>query len=169
MACRFCIFAAINQAIPTIMKPRFFIAAGDDEDVAYGIAALPPVICLAGGFMSSNLTFGSTVLSSQGVNDMFVAKIEDILSVKESGNDNYGFLVYPNPADERIIINLDGDYEDCYELIVSDNTGRIVYSSKEKSNDIFQIDVKSYNAGLYTVRLYNNSGFSRQARIVIMH
>jgi hypothetical protein len=149
--------------------PGFTIETGDLSDIATGVATLPPAICLAGSFSSSDLTFGATVLTAQGGLDMFLAKIGNILSVRETAKDDVSMVVYPVPADKWVVFGFDRSYGDDCEIVVCDISGTVVYRNKGIFNGSVKIDVNRYNNGIYTVRVYDQSGLCGLAKMVILH
>ena len=59
--------------------------------------------------------------------------------------------VYPNPATESIMVELDEQIGN-YELLIYDLSGRIVYS--KKSNALVQtVDVKKFQSGYYVIKV----------------
>ncbi|CAG2532804.1 Por secretion system C-terminal sorting domain-containing protein [Maribacter dokdonensis] len=73
---------------------------------------------------------------------------------------NFGselFMMYPNPADSEVYLFFQPEYqEDVYEVSIFDMSGRLVYHSL--NTKVNQIDVSSYQPGLYNIIIKGNDG-----------
>lgn len=102
----------------------------------------------------SNGWYTATVTDSNGCVHQDSVYIHT-LSLDESTNIAWGF--YPNPANEFLILNVDGDV--FYELI--DQFGKVVLSGKEKT-----IRVKELSCGMYVLRV-QTSVFTSMEKVVV--
>jgi hypothetical protein len=72
------------------------------------------------------------------------------------------FILYPNPSNQKITL-VNNTNSELQELIIYDNTGRMIFS---KSNNLQSIDVSKLPQGLYIIEIVTNKVISR-ARIII--
>lgn len=72
------------------------------------------------------------------------------------------FDVYPNPSHSYVTITSTNNANQIVEVISM--TGSVVYSSEFSSNH--KVDVSEINAGIYTVRIQNNSSVSTKLLII---
>lgn len=70
-------------------------------------------------------------------------------------NNTEGLLVYPNPASNRIYL----DIEQKGSIRISDIQGNMMYSSNQYAlSTEYDIDVSNFPAGFYVIRILNNNG-----------
>ncbi|HTF04382.1 MAG TPA: T9SS type A sorting domain-containing protein, partial [Bacteroidia bacterium] len=74
--------------------------------------------------------------------------------VEEPENNSAVFNLYPNPASEQITLELPPLEEDA-RIVITDVTGRVIYSEKAGNNRTTNINVVSFAAGVYFVTLLN--------------
>ncbi len=80
-------------------------------------------------------------------------------------NEN-SFLIYPNPANESIVISSNSDLIKSVQLF--DNTGRLVVAQETAEFvSSIQLDVSNYEQGVYTVRI--NSGSNRVIQKIVIN
>ncbi len=93
-------------------------------------------------------------------------------SVQHETRHDLKIRVYPNPANDRILIKVDGEQflgEMNYNVV--DITGRTVKSgtrSVEGTNDSFSLDVNDLNHGTYSIVMKTKLGFNT-TRFVVVH
>ncbi len=76
------------------------------------------------------------------------------------------FALYPNPASERVTLNLDGLNVNA-QIVVSDAQGRILYSDTMNAGiKTYELNTQNYKSGLYYVRIISTEGVSTQKLIV---
>lgn len=81
-----------------------------------------------------------------------------ILSVEDEEN---GFSLYPNPANDKLNIVLFAQTRDCKIQIV-DLYGRTLFSEnyiKVSENSVFQINLNEFSNGIYLIKLYFSNKF----------
>lgn len=61
-------------------------------------------------------------------------------------------LIYPNPVNNELFINLDNFIATKYSVSIANATGQIIYDNNELDNEI--IDVRFLNRGIYYLRVY---------------
>ena len=80
---------------------------------------------------------------------------------------NLEFKLYPNPNNGVFTIELDGSALGKTELIVTDISGRTVYSSERIGNHLI-VDISSASTGTYLLQI-NNNGMQSIKRIAIQN
>jgi hypothetical protein len=74
------------------------------------------------------------------------------------------FKVFPNPA--REVVNLLYNSSSQARLQIFNMNGQLVYEAQLSPNSVEQIDVSAFSAGLYQLRLSNESGVSVEKLII---
>ncbi len=76
--------------------------------------------------------------------------------------------VYPNPATESTVVEFSSKSEEQYHLQVIASNGKIVFeqTSKLKGVQALSLNVKSWSAGIYSIRITTDSGKVVQSRFV---
>lgn len=77
--------------------------------------------------------------------------------------------VYPNPATDLVNINFSSKNAENATIVVTNLLGQVVYNSAFATNEgvnNFQLNVSSYNAGLYIINIKTTTGVSSQKLIV---
>jgi hypothetical protein len=85
-------------------------------------------------------------------------------AIGETGSDQ-AFIMYPNPASEKVYISLTGSH-DWEEIILTDLSGKIVYSRNIKQQKTISIPAEHLDPGFYLVTVKNN-GTSVVQKLVI--
>jgi len=97
-------------------------AGGTDYDYASSVAVdASGNLYVAGLFRSPTLNFGSYTLTNAGagtISDMFLAKLGNRAGINESGNSS-NISVFPNPATDKITIEITGIFKASYLSIVN--------------------------------------------------
>lgn len=84
---------------------------------------------------------------------------EPQINIKE--NQNFNIKIYPNPAKDFISVSAN----DLYKISVYDMTGKVVKKFQMNSN-YQNIDIKNFDAGVYTFVFENNTSIETQKVIV---
>jgi Zn-dependent metalloprotease len=68
-----------------------------------------------------------------------------------------GIIVYPNPAGDFVKISINNKFGSDFTVDVYNKIGRLLKSvNKDKTENMFEIDLKDLPAGLYMLRLHNS-------------
>jgi hypothetical protein len=92
-----------------------------------------------------------------------------VVSVSE--NKNLNFSIYPIPADERINVSVGENTTGMIRLIISDLTGRIVYScdfNDVRPGQVLLINSRNFTEGIYGLQVISGENRSTK-KIVIRH
>jgi len=76
------------------------------------------------------------------------------------------FSMYPNPAKSTVNINLSGENNSTYKVLISDALGRTVYTGNLASN-ANSINTSNLNSGLYYVTISNGSQNKVTKKLII--
>jgi hypothetical protein len=82
---------------------------GTNDDFAYDVAldTTSGTIYIAGNFASSSITFGATTLANSGFADIYVAKLNSIMTSVTETSSTERINIYPNPFSSTVIIHTD--------------------------------------------------------------
>jgi hypothetical protein len=129
---------------------------GTDEDWGKSIALdASGKVYVLGGIFSTSINFGSTTLTNAGGDDIFIAKLDSVLTIGDNEIKNPGqvVLIYPNPAITQLIFE-SGNWK--IELIeIYDVLGQKVLCQQQAipitigSKQQITIDVSQLSSGIY--------------------
>ena len=91
-------------------------------------------------------------------------KLVSLLDIDNINEGNTMFALYPNPASQNININIDNQSSFKGNVIITDLSGRTVYSSLLNNNNV--INISDFSKGLFFVTLYNDS-FKETQKLII--
>ncbi len=122
-------------------------------------------LIITGSFTSTNLTFGTTLLSNQGNSDLFVAKLDDLVNeIQNYHTSNYS-VIFPNPAKNSFVI----DSKDIRSSSVSifDITGKLIHSKDILYNTKTEISIEDLLEGVYLVQI-NHLDFIETKKLIVV-
>jgi hypothetical protein len=117
--------------------------------------------CIINGSFTKTLNFGSTILTSKGTEDIFIAKLSsfgDSAININSNKFNSNLLIYANPNTGSCIIDIPHEFIEDKQLLlyVYDNTGRLIrefYLNGDSRK--FTLNLEELAKGIYNVSLSN--------------
>lgn len=94
--------------------------------------------------------------------------IDGFVGMEESGDRNHIVSVFPNPANDKIRIDLGADYSDVTCIKILNVTGQEVQSVHyiKNENAVMQMSVKDLAQGLYFLRVESATGVSEKKIVV---
>jgi hypothetical protein len=133
-----------------------------------GTGTSSQVLTLAG--MHDTLYAGGLFLTAGSVVSPFIAKwIPDssmlftLAEEREAGQEN--IMLFPNPAKELLHIKpRDPNYNDAYNLVISDITGREIFRKKFRKEAV--ITSGEIPAGLYIYKISSENNFIQAGKVV---
>lgn len=137
-------------------------------DNAYDIATDPDGnIFITGWFNSPTLTFGSTVLTSNGNDDIFIAKLSNTTGIEDTffSNDNI-INIFPNPFSRSATIQANTLLNNA-TLFFYNVQGQIVKQINNMSGQSITIHRDQLPAGVYFVRIIDDNNFFASGSFVI--
>ncbi|MDP4267266.1 MAG: SBBP repeat-containing protein [Bacteroidota bacterium] len=130
---------------------------------------------IAGYFYSPVITFGSNTLVNADLSgnssDIFLAKLgkSNEVGIEKIRIKDDELMVYPNPSDGRISIEVNNSEIKQVQLRVINIMGQIVMSqSRTFNNRITQIDLSTIPAGIYNVVATASNGKVFNTRIIVI-
>ena len=83
---------------------------------------------------------------------------------------NKEVLIYPNPANSHITIEIPSFESKEPELLTIRNTeGKMMFDQPIRSNAIGDLDISTFASGMYTVSIYFNNGEVVYRKLMIKH
>jgi hypothetical protein len=127
-----------------------------ERDIGYSIRMDGAQNLYATGVIRNTATFGSSVITSYGIQDVFAAKISLLTPVIEISDEN-ALIVFPNPATTKL--EVDNGPLTIRRIEIYDVNGRDVFNEQFSSdwNKKMLIDVSQLNAGIYLLRVSSDN------------
>lgn len=76
------------------------------------------------------------------------------LGVSDVKSNEYNFILYPNPADDYIIVESKSILNEKIDIEILDNSGRIIKRQSVNSSKKDKIDISKLNTQVYTINIY---------------
>ncbi len=126
----------------------------------WGIVADANNHCYIPGTFKDTAVFGSTQLinTTPLLNNLFWAKLDQILSVENTIGANNMLMIYANPNQGKCSITVPEEFNNEKKLVLSiyDNTGKVIQQgSLDMSEDKVRINISAEGKGIYNVTLTN--------------
>ena len=99
------------------------------------------------------------VIDNQGAiaqSDTVYFIIEGVSSVDGEADALHGLTIYPNPASDRIWIELNNHISNQPDITLYDITGRVLKSALQQSDNTFSIDISDLTPGMYWLQVKSN-------------
>jgi hypothetical protein len=87
------------------------------------------------------------------------------LSVR-SLNQQLQFMVYPNPATDMLMLEIQQNVTSAYHIIITDMTGKVILNNSENTSVNKFIDISALNNGMYMISVVLNDGTVNHARFI---
>jgi hypothetical protein len=125
---------------------------GQDNDFGMGICGnTSGDVYVTGYFGSYSLNFGSTTITNNGSNDIFVAKLSSIVGIEEPLDDSNFLVLNPNPTTNTFTIRNISSNE-ISSLEIFNPFAEIIYSEKMFGKSEYKVDA-NFAKGIYFVRV----------------
>lgn len=82
------------------------------------------------------------------------------------GQNSSGIIIYPNPANTVININID-DYSEPMMYKVYNQQGQYLFEGSLSTNS--RINVSELSNGLYYIEAFNNNGIALREKFIVKH
>lgn len=79
---------------------------------------------------------------------------------------DFSITVYPNPTTEVINFNVEGDFGSRVELMISDISGKRVWSATDVNLKNHQVNCMSWQSGTYVIRAMDSAGNMFRAKLI---
>ncbi len=114
---------------------------------------------LIGTFYGGLPSFGSTMLNGYGSSDIFIAKLNDILTQTEiSYNSNSGFIIYPNPFTAFTTIEFSNRLNLSFDFIIYNKLGQEVKRISQISQTSIIVERGNLTNGIYFFSIQTKEG-----------
>ena len=111
------------------------------------------------GNFSNTITIGSNTYTSYGDKDIFIAKLDELVGIGDTRQENNQLLIYANPTAGKCTITIPDALKNEKDLWLTlfDNTGRQISSQKiTDSEGKIIINLEQEAKGIYNVSLSNS-------------
>jgi hypothetical protein len=98
------------------------------------------------------------------VRPVFKSRKTEIVSVKE--NEITNTSIYPNPAQDRLIIQ-GLDIGNQYQIQIFDMSGKLVFTERTFGEGQNELDIESLERGYYILNLTDQSGSAANHKLMI--
>lgn len=138
-------------------------AGGNGDDEGNAIAAdFAGNLYQAGDFEHNNSSFTPFVLQTNGVHDIFVARINQAALGTYNVSEKPKFFMYPNPVVDLCQIMLTGnESNDHLNIDIYSCTFQLLKSMNTHDNPLISLDVSDFAAGIYYVHFVDEEKSSR--------
>ncbi|MCX6267336.1 MAG: T9SS type A sorting domain-containing protein [Bacteroidetes bacterium] len=116
-----------------------------------------------------NLTLTANAISpcTSNISDVVKIELDPATQIIDFGKGS-GFLVFPNPAHEIMMVSVHGKDQTSLELTLFDNTGRVVIHSTVTctGKSIYPVEISHLAKGIYFLQVKSNSSTGIQKVII---
>jgi len=88
------------------------------------------------------------------------------LSVKEESKNQAGYTLYPNPAGDLAVIELEKRNSEILTICIYSSEGKEVFSDEFNSKQ-YKLDLKGFNSGLYYFSISDFNSFSVSGKLLV--
>ncbi|UTW62851.1 T9SS type A sorting domain-containing protein [bacterium SCSIO 12741] len=106
-------------------------------------------------------TFGGSFISEMKMSYDGALNSEELAQKQETDQ----FSLFPNPADDRLIISLNGSYDGPAQVVVMNLEGQVVFQDSFEGHRT-QIDISEFPAGYYLCKVTQN-GHQQTEKLII--
>ena len=142
----------------------------DDHCFSIGLDALNNIY-LGGYFKGPTLQIGSEIRfnadSTNGSSDIFIAKLDHLITGIETINKKDLILLYPNPTPNYFTIELINDYKNV-TVTIYDLTGKLIYSKFLLSSTNINLNASDFTSGIYLVQIQTDKSIQTK-RLSVSH
>ena len=78
------------------------------------------------------------------------------------GGNKQGVTVYPNPANDHILISVAGKKSDRKTISISDFSGRVVFQTQKSVENTYMVDVSGLKKDFYIVEVWSGAKVYRK-------
>ncbi|MBA4323287.1 MAG: hypothetical protein C0408_10775, partial [Odoribacter sp.] len=89
------------------------------------------------------------------------------VSVSEITGNDYGFIIYPNPATDDFLITFSVPGKDDASLIISDMNGRIIFRSNIRGKNKLMIHSADFAAGVYNIAVSGERIYQHKKLVIV--
>jgi hypothetical protein len=103
--------------------------------------------------------FFTEIKTCEGAGCIYTYKTDETSGVEEAGNDK-NFIIYPNPAHDKVFLQLNGIFEKTSVTIYNLMGAKVLehYLNPVQENIVLSLDLNQLAVGIYQVRIENSQG-----------
>ncbi|MBN2213827.1 MAG: T9SS type A sorting domain-containing protein [Bacteroidales bacterium] len=112
--------------------------------------------------------YSVTVTAGNGCTTSKTVNVVNETGVEETGDDPFFLKVYPNPALDMLMVEIDARETDDVTIGFYNSGGRLIFNDRAVRGSYYSrsIDINPYPQGIYYIRFYN-SEISKVSKVVI--
>ncbi len=144
-----------DQTFMVKMNGNRFFNSTRQYLVQYSTDGIPYAGFLVHDQIDNKLFLGSWY----GINMHILARNDNHTDINDESFSN--IVVYPNPTNEKVFINLSNNVKYTVMIKLLDNTGRILFLDRLNSltvEDNYSLNLSSFSPGIYLIRIESNKG-----------
>ena len=143
-------YVAMYNSSGNVLWAKSAGGLSDDGSASVSVNSAGEIL-VTGSYFSQVINFSSIGLSNAGSNDIFIAKIESIITDKEEYDVEINNLVlFPNPSSGHF--NITGLIP-VYSVLIYNQLGQLVYFLENIQNPIIEFDICFLEKGIYSLVL----------------
>lgn len=123
-------------------------------------------IYVIGFYQDDSITFGSNTLRNNGYNDIFIAKLQDVVTRIENAAKNNNLNIFPNPFNSSAIIQLNTSVINA-EMNVFNLAGQKVITVKNIDGTHIKIFKGNLPSGTYFIQLIEKNKILAIEKVII--
>lgn len=146
---------------------------GPGDDWAFEISHDQNTGIYITGFHNDNAVFGDTALSANQYKNLFIGKFTDenscVFVDEMVGTKSSGFIIFPNPANNQITIQLRLNKPAEVNVSIKDQQGRLLQTEKFNSHlgqNFLKLDVSDLALGIYLLELTSNENILHTQKMI---
>lgn len=104
-----------------------------------------------------------------GISDTLDVMVDECLSLNEVSRGEV-MKIYPNPANDFVIVNLESETSGRLEIIITNLMGKAILKSGfdyMAGNNSFKMDVNEYKTGIYFVNVVTSDGSTQITKLIV--
>jgi hypothetical protein len=112
--------------------------------------------------------YSVTVTASNGCKTSRTVNVVNETGVEETGEDPFRLRIYPNPARDMLMVEIDARETDDVIIGFYNSEGRLIFNDRAARGSYYNrsIDINPYPQGIYYIRFFN-SKISKLSKVVI--
>lgn len=137
-----------------------------DTDFGYGIGVDAASNIYVSGSFRNTASFGIDTLTSYGITDIFLSKLESLpTKINETTDVDHRLKLFPNPTSGVLYINSDEHF--ISEINILNIIGQTIYSKNAKDGSIKTVDLSGFEKGVYFCKMISKDNITITEKIII--
>ena len=146
--------------IPNTLKSEWKINGTTFQNDTNNITILPSQLNIGNNMVLFSVYDNTTMVRTNNHSTIHLSTISWTINKTELGisdlrSKQYDFTLYPNPAEDFIIIESKSGFTEKTEVRITDNSGKLIKKQTIDLNKREKIDVSKLTSQIYFINLYN--------------